>query len=201
MTRYSLWLAPLVCGVVLLLTGALDRKPAPVLPPPVTDLGPLPDGRDALQLLAAAGAAYNPQRVPWQRIDLWQRVRTDGGHHEVRGRYLTAPGCRLRLELEVQVGKTRAAVQLVSDGQRLWQRQGIGGDEPTVTQAGAAHAAEGSPRPRRLPGAARALPARAEFRRLDVTAAAARRRPGLAGQAGEMGRGGSAAPECDLAGG
>jgi hypothetical protein len=65
---------------------------------------------------------------------LWQRVLTDGGHHEVRGRYLSAPDCRLRLELEVQVGKTRAAVLLVADGRRLWQRQVVGRDEPAVSQ-------------------------------------------------------------------
>jgi hypothetical protein len=134
MTRLPFYLVPLLGVAIVLLTGALNR-PAPPVPAPVTDAGPLPEGRDARQLLDDAVATYQPARVPWQQAQLWQRVRTDGGTRELQGRYLMGPDSRLRLELGVQVGKTRAELLLVGDGQRLWQRQRVGSAEPVVTQA------------------------------------------------------------------
>lgn len=148
MTRLSLWLIPLVGGVLFLLTGALGRpQPGPV-PAPITDLGPLPSGKDARQLLDQAIATYLPQTVPWQRAQIWQRVVTDGGSHEVRGRYLTGPDYRLRLDLEVQVGKARADIQMIGDGQRLWLCQHSTGKEVVVTQT------ELPPPPKDIPNSA-----------------------------------------------
>ena len=86
-------------GVVV--PGGAVTAPArwTVEPAPVTDPGPLPDGKDANQLLEQAIQAFLPEVVPWQRAQIWQRFLTETGSRVVQGRYLIGPDCRLRLEL------------------------------------------------------------------------------------------------------
>jgi hypothetical protein len=49
-------------------------------------------------------------------MNLWQRVACDDFTYQADGRYLCAPGHRLRLDLKVLVGPTQGELQMISSG-------------------------------------------------------------------------------------
>ncbi len=133
MPRSPLFLLPAVAGAALLLTGMVNRPaPAPVQSAPLDSGAEIPD---PARLLDQAIAAYAPERLAWAELRLWQRIRDDDAAYEIHGRYVSAPGHRLRLELETQVGRTHAARKWVSDGKVLWQWQRVGTQDPQLTGA------------------------------------------------------------------
>jgi hypothetical protein len=67
-------------------------------------------------------------------MNLWQQVAGDDQTYQTVGRYVAGPGQRLRLELHVQVGKTRGELRLISDGTILQQVLYVGGDAPELAQ-------------------------------------------------------------------
>src|SRR5262245_35568854 len=114
MKRYPLLAVPALVGSLLLLSGALGRQPPPSTPPPAPAPAAGAPGVHADQLLADAAEALAPGRLAWTEMNLWQQVVGDGQTYQTVGRYVAGPGQRLRLELHVQVGKTRGELRLVS---------------------------------------------------------------------------------------
>jgi hypothetical protein len=133
MLRFPLFLPILACSTFLI-AGALGRQgAAPALcgshaSPPEQGL---PAAND---LLAEASSALAPDHLEWLETAVWQQVQGEEGHYVARGRYLTAPGKRLRLELAVRVGKTEGNLLLVSDGQTARQVIRVGQADPVVSQ-------------------------------------------------------------------
>jgi len=87
----------------------------------------------AIQLLDDALACLTPDKVQWLQMTVWQRVHCDDFGFQAEGRFLAAPGRRRRLRLDVRVGRTRANVQVISDGQRLCHRTQVCQETPAVT--------------------------------------------------------------------
>jgi hypothetical protein len=141
MPRYPLLLLLALAGAVPLLTGMVNRQ-APSPPPPPPSAGGAEIAEPA-RFLDRAIEAYAPERITWAELRLWQRIVDDGAAYEVQGRYLAAPGHRLRLELETRVGRTRAAMKWVSDGRVLWQWQRVGTQAPTLLGTELPHAQTG----------------------------------------------------------
>src|SRR5205823_4546431 len=80
----------------------------------------------ATQVLDRAIQALDPKEIPWLETTLWQRAQGEGWSYQSEGRFLAAPGNRLRLDLKVQVGKTPGRSSQVCDGRYLWQRLQVG---------------------------------------------------------------------------
>lgn len=120
----------LACGT-LLLTGALYSATGPGS---LARLQAQPTGEDGSALLAEVAARYAPDRMEWLEMAIWQRWVDDEGMRTVEGRAILAPGQRCRCDLRTTVGKTRATLQIVSDGQTLWQAQQLGSDPATLAQ-------------------------------------------------------------------
>jgi hypothetical protein len=136
MSRYSLLLVLTLAGVALFVTGMGNRQPPqpaaaspPAPTPPSTSAEAVPD---AERLLDQAIDTFAPARVSWAEVKLWQQFREDASVYEVTGRYLAAPGHRVRLELHTQVGATRGELKLISDGQCLWHWQRTGRVDPII---------------------------------------------------------------------
>src|SRR5262249_21125629 len=124
MVRSPLILILGLAGSALLLTGMVNRQSPPPTQPPTPA-----ESAEAAGVLDRAIGAYDPGRVAWAEVKLWQQNQEEGATHEVRGRYVAAPGNRARLELQTQVGATRGEMVLVSDGKLLWQLSRYG-DRP-----------------------------------------------------------------------
>lgn len=129
MKRYPLFLAPALAAALLVLSGALNQKSAEGHPPAL----PTSTDPEALALLERAVDTYSAERVQWLEAAIWQQVRCDDFTYLASGRLLTAPGDRLRFDLNVKVGKTQGEMRVVCDGQKLWQAIRVAEDTPTVT--------------------------------------------------------------------
>jgi hypothetical protein len=133
MARSPLLIILGLAGGALLLTGMVNRR-APTSAPPAQPPSPA-ESAEAAELLDRASAAYAPPRVPWVEVKLWQQNRDEGAVYEVHGRYLAAPGNRVRLELQTRAGATRGEVKLVSNGMWLWEYHRFG-DHPAKVVRG-----------------------------------------------------------------
>ena len=135
MTRYQLLLLPTLAASILVLGGALNQKPAPSQPP--LAVGPSAANHpEAVAVLDQAIAALAPERVAWLETKVWQQIRCEDFAYRASGRLVTAPGDRMRFDLNVVVGKTLGELRLVNDGQTLWQSIRIAGERPTVQSWG-----------------------------------------------------------------
>jgi hypothetical protein len=155
MARYP-WLVALTLtgGALLVLTGAVGlpcrlrdlcagctgREAAP--PAQSADPRAPHESAEAVRLLDQAIAAHAPGRPGWVEMTLWQRHHDEGSTHEIQGRYVAAPDQRLRLELQVRVGRTHGELILVNDGAALWQALRFDGGEPRLTQVSLAEEPE-----------------------------------------------------------
>jgi len=142
------FLLPVLACSTLLLTGGLNHRAAPSAPPaPSAGVDPLassgtPGGSEVLE---AAARAFAPERVPWMQMTLWQRVDHADLTYEAQGRYLSAPGHRLRLDLKVVVGHAQGELQMISTGTTLCCSSRLDPDAPaTVTTVDFARTAEQS---------------------------------------------------------
>jgi hypothetical protein len=134
MTRLPSFLIASVLCPTLLLTGTAGRRAslsaplAPSAPPPAAEQAA------AAALLEQAVARLASPGSPWQDVTVWQHVDCDELNYQVRGRYLTGPDRRRRLQLQVQVGSTRGQVLTICDGKRVWTRVQVGMGEPSMAQ-------------------------------------------------------------------
>jgi hypothetical protein len=65
---------------------------------------------------------------------LRQQVYAQGLSFEADGRYLAGPDHRMRLELAVRLGATDAALQIISDGDTVWDEVRIGKGDPAISK-------------------------------------------------------------------
>jgi hypothetical protein len=117
----TLWLPVLACSTLLLTGGLNPQTTSPASSPLPAGIDPIdrsgtPGG---MEVLDAAARAFVPERVPWMQMNLWQRVACEDFTYEADGRYVCAPGHRLRLDLKVLVGQTQGELQMVSSGTAL----------------------------------------------------------------------------------
>src|SRR5262245_32161314 len=123
MARYRIVLLPLLVCAALLLTGALGHQTPRFARPPEFDPPAGPADAGAARLLEGAMQAFGPEQAGWLEMRLWQQVRDDDGWYELEGRFLSAPGNRLRLDLGVQAGPVRGRLEILCDGEHYWQVQ------------------------------------------------------------------------------
>jgi hypothetical protein len=91
-------------------------------------------------------------------MTLWQRVRCDDFTYEAHGHYLSAPGPRVRLDLEVRVGQTSSAVRMVRNGSAVDYSFRRDGDEPTRVRLPEPTAPDAAPVPNHASGTAPPAP-------------------------------------------
>jgi hypothetical protein len=133
------WL-PLVIASLWLLAGALGQQPGPApsrpgaaprsAPRPAPPPPPKAD-EAATTVLDVAIKALDPKKLAWVETTLWQQANLQGLTFRAEGHYLAAPGNRLRLDLQVNLGGTLGKLLVVSDGKTWWERLQVG-DNPQV---------------------------------------------------------------------
>jgi hypothetical protein len=111
-----------------LLTGALSRPAPPAAAPP----GAGPADPAATQTLEEAIDRLS--RIAWMEATVWQQLACDEVAYQAQGRYLAGPDNRLRLDLQVRLGRSRAEMLAVSDGTTLWQSSRVAGGERSVSR-------------------------------------------------------------------
>jgi hypothetical protein len=131
MTRYQLLLLPTLAAAILVLGGALNTKP-PAPQPPVPVSSAATNDPQALAILDNAIAALAPERLSWMETKVWQQARCEDFAYQASGRLLTAPGDRMRFDLNVKVGKTVGEMRMVNDGKRLWRSIRMGAENAAV---------------------------------------------------------------------
>jgi hypothetical protein len=130
MSRTRSLLLPLA-GLSLLLVGALTPTPPARVTAPVP-IYPVHADADAERILEQAVAALAPERLRWLRMNLWQQGNLAALIYRAEGVYLAGPDHRLRLDLQVHAGGAASRLQVVSDGQTLWQIEQTSPAERTV---------------------------------------------------------------------
>jgi hypothetical protein len=133
MKRYPLLVLPVLACSSFLFTAVLNRESSSGLrgaheAPPEKGL---PAGEE---LLARAVAELAPDKMSWLETAVWQQIQGEDGRYVAHGRYLTAPGQRQRLELQVRIGKTEGKLLLVCDGSTLCQATRVGQAAPVLFQ-------------------------------------------------------------------
>lgn len=121
----------LLAGLAVLLVGALT-PPTPRVTAPVPVYPVHPDA-EAGRVLDAVVAAFDPDRLPWLRMNLWQEGNPAAFSYRAEGVYLAGPDHRLRLDLQVHAGGADRRLQVVSDGRTLWQIDQAGPTSRTVS--------------------------------------------------------------------
>jgi hypothetical protein len=135
MSRLQTVVWPLLVGSALVLIGLLSHRAtsstpataASPTPPAASDPAALAALDQAIGLLGSLSSA-------WVQIELWQKASADDLKFESEGRYLAAPGQRLRCDLEVQVGKSCSQSLTVCDGTTLWQVTRLGNREVSISR-------------------------------------------------------------------
>lgn len=133
MTRWQFLLIPtLVCG--LLLAGTLQYETLPLLaipgepprllPPEAWPVAVLPTPpalaqTTAAEVLKQALARYGPQQVRWLETALRQQAAYEDVIYHAEGRCLSAPGERMRLELQLQTSAATGRLDIICDGRSL----------------------------------------------------------------------------------
>jgi hypothetical protein len=138
MSRYQLALLPALAVAIVALAGAIqsqtDAQQVPWELPDGASVSP-DEKKAALAALDRAVAALAPTRVSWMEVKVWQQARVDGRSIQAKGRIVTAPGDRVRFDLNVAVGPTIAELRVVSNGERLWQSTKVAGEKVAVQEA------------------------------------------------------------------
>lgn len=121
-----------LCGLVLV-AALVSNQPLPVVaisaalksPPdevPSIEERDWPeqlDSRSAVELLHRASARVAPDKVPWLQTIIWQQIRVGEKQHQLQGGYLSGPGDRFRLCLQLLSGNVKGRLEVVSDGMHL----------------------------------------------------------------------------------
>ncbi|CAN5513250.1 hypothetical protein BH10PLA2_BH10PLA2_14890 [soil metagenome] len=137
---------PFFAAFALLLTGAIAQqntqttpasqstKSTPSPSAPAVDVKPLPADEKAVKTLKVAAEMLDAKKLGWFTTTVWQRVDSLGLAYESEGKYSGGPDMRVRVELEVVLGKTKGKTTIVSDGTTVWNSALIGSGTPTVSR-------------------------------------------------------------------
>ncbi len=139
MHSYRNFLLPMVVGVAIIVAGAMAQQTSP----PSTPAGPppaakIPPPAKPPQADPAATKvlddAVNAKQLDWVQTTLWEQVDVQGLTFQAQGTYLTAPGNRLHLDLQVHIGGTIGRLEVVSNGTTLYEAVKVGDGERTITK-------------------------------------------------------------------
>jgi hypothetical protein len=122
----SLLFGGLACLSVLLVAAPRLHTPPPTAPPPDYPLCPDPL---ASQALDRALAALDGRSGSWLRAGIWQQVAAPPLVFQADGTYLAGPDDRLRIDLQVRFEGARRRLQIVCDGQTLWEAEQADGKD------------------------------------------------------------------------
>jgi hypothetical protein len=131
MLRSPLLLLPGLAAAVLFLGGALTFRATP--PPPAVAVAEGSDA-EAVETIDRAIAAWSPERVPWLEAKVWQLIECEDFTFQASGRMVTAPGDRLRYDVNIRVGQTAGELRLVSDGQTVSRSTRVAGEAPQIAR-------------------------------------------------------------------
>jgi hypothetical protein len=135
---------PCFAAFALLLTGAIAQQttqtpppaqPAKTATPPATPdvKAPVADEK-AVKTLKVAAEMLDAKKLGWFETTLWQHVESSGLSYESEGKYSGGPDQRVRLDLEVKLGKTKGRTTIVSDGATVWNSTTVGTMAPSVSR-------------------------------------------------------------------
>ncbi len=134
--------APCFAVFALLLTGAIAQQNPQSTPPAKTPKTPAPTpapeskppaaDENATKTLKVAAEMLDSKKLGWFTTTVWQRVESAGLSYESEGRYAGGPDMRVRLDMEVSLGKAKGSTMIVSDGSTVWSSTTIGSITPTV---------------------------------------------------------------------
>ena len=94
----------------------------------------LPADEKAVKTLKVAAETLDAKKLGWFQTTLWQRVESNGLSYESEGKYAGGPDMRMRLDLEVQLGKTKGRSTIVSDGTTVWNSTAVGTNPPSISR-------------------------------------------------------------------
>jgi hypothetical protein len=120
----SLWRSLLLIGFACfsLLFGTAVRRQTPPAIAPFPVYPAYPD-MAAHATLDRALAAIDPSKVRWLQTTLWQQASAPPLAFEAEGTYQAGPNNRMRLDLQTRFQGTRRRLQVVCDGQTLWEAE------------------------------------------------------------------------------
>jgi hypothetical protein len=127
---------PCFAAFALLVTGAVAQQntqptpPAqsvkPAAAPTASTVKPPAADEKAVKTLKVAADMLEAKKLGWFTTTVWQRVESLGFSYESEGKYSGGPDMRVRLDLEVALGKTKGRSTVVSDGTTVWHSTQIG---------------------------------------------------------------------------
>ncbi len=134
---------PCFAAFALLLTGAIAQQtpqapqssqPAKAKAPSAASStkAPAPDEK-AVKTLKVAAEMLDAKKLGWFETTLWQRVEMLGLSYESEGKYSGGPDLRMRLDLEVKLGKTTGQTTIVSDGTTVWNSTKVGASPASIS--------------------------------------------------------------------
>jgi hypothetical protein len=137
-TRQFCWLRflflPSLTATAVLLTGALGQQSPPsAQPTPAAPPAPKADPA-AERTLDQAIEQLDPAKLGWLETKLRQQVYAPGLSFKAGGHYLAGPDHRLRLELTVDLSGAEGSLQVISDGNTVWEDVHIGKGEHFVSK-------------------------------------------------------------------
>ncbi|HEV8062938.1 MAG TPA: hypothetical protein VGP68_23865 [Gemmataceae bacterium] len=134
---------PCFAAFALLLTGAIAQQTPQTSPPSQPAKAPQPPAaaeakppapdEKAAKTLKVAAELLDAKKLGWFETTLWQRVEMLGLSYESEGKYSGGPDLRMRLDLEVKLGKTTGQTTIVSDGTTVWNSTKIGATTPSIS--------------------------------------------------------------------
>jgi hypothetical protein len=151
MQSYRTLLLPMLVGVAIIVAGAMAQQTSPPNQPSKSpadakaasgqagktsaDIPPPPKPPQADPAATKVlDNAVNAKRFDWVQTTFWEQVDVQGLSFQAQGTYLSAPGNRLHLDLQVHIGGTVGRLEIVSDGTTLYEADKIGDGERTITK-------------------------------------------------------------------
>lgn len=101
---------------------------------PVSEAKTLVADEQATKTLKVATDLLDAKKLGWFETNLWQRVENLGLTYESEGKYCGGPDQRMRLDLEVKLGKTNGRLAIVSDGATVWNSTTVGSTPPAISR-------------------------------------------------------------------
>jgi hypothetical protein len=131
--RY-LWFPSFVV-LTILLAGALAQQPSsrPSVPG-AEKSAPAKSDPAADEVLGKAIDKVDPRKVGWIKTAIWEEVEAQGLNFQAEGHYLAGKGNQVKLDLVLQVGDAKGSLQVISDGQVMWEITQVGSQPPDIAK-------------------------------------------------------------------
>jgi hypothetical protein len=138
MRWYRTLLFVLAASSPFIIAAAIGQQPAP---PPAAATAPAPPpprvvkpNAEGAKVLADAIRQLDSKNLTWVQTNFWEQADLQGLTFQAEGTYLSAPGHRLHMDLQVHMADTGGKLEVVSDGERLWEAVQFGQQPRVVTK-------------------------------------------------------------------